>query len=410
MDILPILSTLRRHKTAAGLIALEIALSCAIVSNAVFLIGDRLERMQRPSGLAESEIVQVQLVGGAKDRSAQAVTREDLAALRALPGVRSAAGTNQIPYGGSSWNLDVELQPNQANPTLNATVYIGSEDLLETMGLNLVEGRDFTADEYVDFDALRQSTSDVTIPSAIISAQLAHRLFPDSNPIGQSLYVWNERPARVVGVVEHLIRPNDMGGASEREYSVILPISQPALYGRSYLLRVDPEARSATLTAAVHALQQIDPSRIVIDDSTKSLEAFRQEFYRQDRAMAWLLAAVCVCLLSITAVGIVGLASFWVQQRTRQIGIRRALGATRGQILGYFQTENFIIASIGIALGMGLAFAINALLMQRYELPRLPWQYLPVGAVTLWLLGQLAVLGPARRAAAVPPAVATRSS
>jgi putative ABC transport system permease protein len=125
--------------------------------------------------------------------------------------------------------------------------------------------------------------------------------------------------------------------------------------------------------------------------------------------MAWLLVAVCVSLLVVTALGIVGLASFWVQQRTRQIGIRRALGATRRQILGYFQTENFLIATLGIVLGMALAYAINGLLMERYELPRLPWHYLPVGAVALWLLGQLAVLGPALRAAAVPPAVATRS-
>jgi putative ABC transport system permease protein len=112
----------------------------------------------------------------------------------------------------------------------------------------------------------------------------------------------------------------------------------------------------------------------------------------------------------VTALGIVGLASFWVQQRTRQIGVRRALGATRGQILRHFQVENFILAGIGIVFGMVLAFGINQLLMRQYELPRLPWQYLPAGAAILWILGQVAVLGPARRAASVPPAIATRSA
>ena len=125
--------------------------------------------------------------------------------------------------------------------------------------------------------------------------------------------------------------------------------------------------------------------------------------------MVWLLVAVIVGLLVVTALGIVGLASFWVQQRTKQIGVRRALGATRGQILRYFQTENFLLATVGIALGMALAYGINLMLMERYELARLPAMYLPVGAITLWLLGQIAVFGPARRAAAVPPAVATRS-
>lgn len=125
--------------------------------------------------------------------------------------------------------------------------------------------------------------------------------------------------------------------------------------------------------------------------------------------MAWMLLAMIVALLVVTALGIVGLASFWVQQRNKQIGIRRALGATRRQILGYFQTENLLLATLGIVLGMIGAYGINQLLMSHYALPRLPAIYLPVGATALWLLGQIAVLGPARRAAQVPPAVATRS-
>ncbi len=125
--------------------------------------------------------------------------------------------------------------------------------------------------------------------------------------------------------------------------------------------------------------------------------------------MAYLLAGVSVALLVITALGVVGLASFWVQQRTRQIGVRRALGATRGDILRYFQLENFILATAGIALGMALAYAINLWLMHSYQVARLPAGYLPVGAVLLWMLGQLAVLGPALRAAMIPPAIATRT-
>ena len=114
-------------------------------------------------------------------------------------------------------------------------------------------------------------------------------------------------------------------------------------------------------------------------------------------------------MLIVTALGIVGLCSFWVAQRRRTIGVRRALGATRGSILRYFQTENFLLATIGIGVGMVLAYGINLFLMTHYELPRLPSSYFPIGAVALWLIGQAAVLGPAMRAAAVPPVVATRS-
>ncbi len=126
--------------------------------------------------------------------------------------------------------------------------------------------------------------------------------------------------------------------------------------------------------------------------------------------MAGILVGIIVGMLMVTALGIVGLASFWVQQRRRQIGIRRAIGATRGDILRYFQTENFLIVTGGIAVGMVLAFFLNVMLMQRYELPRMPFFYLPVGALALWTLGQLSVLAPALRAAATPPVVAMRSS
>ena len=125
--------------------------------------------------------------------------------------------------------------------------------------------------------------------------------------------------------------------------------------------------------------------------------------------MSGMLLGVIAALLLVTALGIVGLASFWVQQRTRQIGIRRAVGATRGHILQYFQTENFLLSTAGVVIGMALAFGINLFLMLHYELPRLPAVYFPIGAVLLWVIGQLAVLGPALRAAAVPPVVATRS-
>jgi putative ABC transport system permease protein len=142
----------------------------------------------------------------------------------------------------------------------------------------------------------------------------------------------------------------------------------------------------------------------------ETFDDLRHEYFRQDRWMAVLLVAVCIALLVVTAFGIVGLASFWVQQRTRMIGVRRALGASRVQILRYFQAENFLLTTMGIAIGMTAAYGINRLLMSLYELPPLPWVCLPIGAVTLWALGQVAVLGPARRAAALPPVVVMRGA
>jgi putative ABC transport system permease protein len=242
----------------------------------------------------------------------------------------------------------------------------------------------------------------------ILSRETANKLFPGESAIGKNIYAWNsdDVPHRVVGVVERLIRTNDNGGPAEHGYTMILPIRDLTM-GR-FVLRTSPERRDEVLKAAVAQLEKNSARRLILRQGTFSEVA--ETYYREDRGMAWLLVAVIVALLVVTALGIVGLASFWVQQRTKQIGIRRALGATKGQILRYFQTENFLLATLGIVIGMILAYGINQLLMGKYELPRLPLIYLPVGAVLLWLLGQVAVYGPARKAASVPPAVATRTA
>jgi putative ABC transport system permease protein len=407
MELRPILSTLRRHKTAAALIVLEIALSCAIICNALFLITGRLDRMQRPTGMAEDELVRVQVTGIGTDDNAAAQTRSDLAVLRAIPGVKSASVVNELVFDGSSWNSSVNLSPDQTHQTLSSTIYFGDDKLPETMGLKLVAGRNFNADEMLQWSVVNAPDYHGTVPTAIITKDMAEKLWPGQPAVGKTLYSWGDGGTRVVGVVDKLARPNDQGGPSAYYYSMILPIEPDYTVGGRYLLRTDPSRRAEVLKAAAAALQHNGPQRIILEQD--SIQDTRAEYYRQDRAMAWMLVIVCVALLVVTALGIVGLASFWVQQRTKQIGVRRALGATRAQILRYFQTENFVLATVGIVIGMMLAFGLNQLMMSKAELPRLPALYLPIGALVLWLLGQLSVLGPARRAAAVPPAVATRS-
>jgi putative ABC transport system permease protein len=409
MDIRPILSTLLRHKTAAALIVVEIALSCAIICNALFLIGNRVERIDIVSGIADDELVRIHITGIGEDENAAALTRADMTALRGLPGVKAAVATNQVPFTSSSWNTSVGLQPDQDRPTAGLTMYMGDEHFLPTFGPRLVEGRNFNPDEIQEWDVIDAPGADIPPPAVIITRKAAEKLFPGESALGKRIYVSQDQPTPIVGVIDHLIRPSDQGGPAEKEFSMILPVRLPYTVGSNIILRTDPDRRDEVLEAARAALKTNGPNRIIIEDNTKTVAELRREYYQGDRAMVWLLVAVCVALLVVTALGIVGLASFWVQQRTKQIGVRRALGATRGQILRYFQLENFLLASLGIVIGMVMAYGINQLLMGRYELPRLPLSYLPVGAVALWLLGQLAVFWPARRAAAVPPAVATRS-
>ena len=405
MNILPILSTLRRHKITALLVILEIALSCAIICNAVFLIGQRLERTRMPSGVAEHHLVMVRASSIGEPADAKALAQEDLAALRQIPGVSAAALVNEVPFTNSSWNNGIKLDPNQKLSTLNATVYYG-ENALETLGTQLVAGRYFTSNEYVDFSAVEKNVK-LYPHVVIITSDLANRLWPGQNPLGKEMYNGNLE-MRVVGVVKALIRPSIFNGDNAAQWSFALPMRMSTDDASRYIIRVaSPAQRQQVMKAAVKALRKVDPHRLVGQQQT--LDEIRAKFFQNDRAMADMLIGVIVALLLVTALGIVGLASFWVAQRQRTIGVRRALGATRLNILQYFQTENFLLATIGIVVGMLMAYGINLFLMTHYELPRLPWTYLPTGAVALWLIGQLAVLGPALRASKVPPVVATRS-
>jgi len=409
MDIRPILSTLNRHKITAWLLILQIALTCAIVCNAVFLIHQRLQQMDIASGIAEHELVQIKFayIGDRPDAYAQAQT--DLATLRQIPGAQAVALANQLPLSGVDMSSSgLKLHPNQRQNTLEAASYYG-QNLLATLGVRLISGRDFQPDELLDLNAVMPAlhSGDMKkLPHTVIVAQaVAARLWPGQNALGKTIYVGNDIPLQVVGVSAPLARPDNLQMGAQ--YSIVLPIRLTATEGGSYVIRTAPEDREQVLKSALAALKRLDPNRIVLEQRT--YDELRHGFFENDRAMAGMLLGVIVALLIVTALGTAGLSSFWVGQRRRTIGVRRALGATRTNILHYFQTENFLLATIGIAFGMVLAYGINLFLMMHYELPRLPGIYLPVGALALWAIGQLAVLGPALRAAAVPPVVATRS-
>ncbi|RZJ11181.1 MAG: FtsX-like permease family protein [Rubrivivax sp.] len=404
-DLTPILSTLRRHRIAAGLIVLEVALTCAIVTNALHLIQTRVDALHADSGLAESELIVLNVRSSKPVPPEQTATvvAEDMARLRGLPGVKAATSANQIAYANNSNNSGVSLEPDNKGLRVLTSQYSGDEHLIPTFGLRLLEGRNFTANEVLDgFKVF--SVADPRIGQVIVNKVLADKLFPNGKALGQTVYVFAGSPSVIIGVVETLTHPQLHRAARTADGpAMIFPLQGSG----NYVVRVERAQRDAQLKAAAAALEAGDRTRVV--DRALTLTEMRDSFYAQDRAMAWLMGGVCVAMLLVTAMGIVGLASFWVQQRTRMIGTRRALGATEGQILRYFQLENLLLTTTGIAAGLAGAVGLSQVLMQSYELPRLPWVYLLAGSVALWLLGQLAVWAPARRAARLSPVAALRS-
>jgi putative ABC transport system permease protein len=174
-----------------------------------------------------------------------------------------------------------------------------------------------------------------------------------------------------------------------------------------FLVRSEPGQRDAVMAGVEKALADRYADRVV--RNVISLEKFMTDSYSGERTAAVVLMVIISLLLIVTGLGIVGLVSFLVNQRTKQIGTRRALGAQRWHVVRYFLIENWLITSIGLSFGPILTSLLNYYLVQSFELPRLPLWYLPVGLVAIWALSLLASFGPARRAAHVAPAVATRT-
>lgn len=403
MQIKPILAALRKHRLATVLIVMEIALACAVLCNACFMIAHRLQLMRVDSGVDESALAVLQVSGFDAGKPGDLNARM-VAGLRGIAGMQSVSVVNTVPFGVSASNTGVTLD--SAGKQLGGVVglYTDGPGSFEALGLHLVAGRAPQSDDFQPMATFAPNDSQV-----VVSRTLAEHLWPGQNPLGKEFWSGGFH-FRVMGVVAHMARPGaGEGGTGTIEWSVFVPTLPGHNLAGTYLLRADPEDLPRVLRDAKAAVAKIAPDVVLDHDASRTISDLRQRYFRGDHAMAGMMVGVIVALLLVTALGIVGLSSFWVAQRRKQIGIRRAIGATRGDILRYFQTENFLIVTLGIVLGMLLAFVLNAVVMKFYELPHLPLYYLPIGALVLWVLGQMAVLGPALRAAAVPPVVATRS-
>ena len=420
MTLHPILAALKKHKAGVTLITLQIALTLAIVCNAVFIIGQRVDRIHRPTGLEEADLFQINQLWvhaptgndqGTLDKL-DAMQRTDVEILRQLPDVESAVAITSLPLSGNNWSGGILLKPDQKRSTAHASFYFGDWQMLHTLGLKLIAGRDFTATDQ-RHRGFREKTAP---PVVIVSKALADALFSGGNAVGKSIYMDNDAPpSTIIGVVERMQTPTIASWAKDFAFNSILVPTRMDDSFSGYAVRAKPGRLDAAMQESVKALYAANPMRVIQTSGNydhKSIHSFaeiRAHAYRADRGMAILMGLICLILLCVTGAGIIGLTSFWVGQRRKQIGIRRALGATQHDILRYFQTENLMIAGAGVVLGAILAVGLNLWLMKQFSMDRMSLLYVLVGVIALLVLGQGAVFAPALRASRVSPVEATRS-
>ncbi|MFN2275260.1 MAG: ABC transporter permease [Anaerolineales bacterium] len=402
-DIGPIFRTLLRNKLGALLIALQIALTLAVVTNAAYIINQRANDVARPSGLDEPNTAIFITTMFDPNIDQRQLYRDDLDHLRGLPGVIDAVPIQSIPVSGSGWGEDLYTTPEMtSDESISFGMFMVDEHGLNALDLELLEGRNFRPEEMT----IRSMETMESPRVAIISKALADTAFPDGDALGKTVFDEpnGQKPLEIVGIFDHM--QNAWPHSDNVNRTMLIPAT-PMFGGQMmYLVRAEPGQRDSVMAAGEEFLAQ-NRSRIV--EHVRTYEEQKGRTYGGDIAMIKLMSAVIVALTSVTGLGIVGLAWFSVTQRRKQIGTRRALGATRFDIVRYFMVENGMITSIGLVIGVIGALSLNWFLDTEYGTGRVPLWYLPLGMVALWVLGQLAVLLPARRAAGIPPALATRS-
>ena len=403
LEIGPILRAMTRNKVGAILIAIQIAVTMTIIVNAIFIINERSELMGRASGVDEANSFYLTSTGFATDFNAKTVVQEDLNTIRQTPGVKDAIQINAIPISGGGWSMSLQVEPGEGKDDQSAAIYMVDEHGLEALDVELLAG-----DNFLPTDVRWREPSDSKWAStAIITQALAEALFPDipfQQVVGKTIYISEVQPILVKGVIDKLQAP--WVGWSSLEQAMLAPELMNFTSTR-YYIRTEPGMRDKLMPQIEDTLASGNKDRII--RNMNSVEETRERSYRQHSAMIKILTTVMVILTIVTGLGIVGLASFSVSRRKKQIGTRRALGASQTDIVRYFLIENFMITSVGVLLGAAMTVGLNIILVNNFEMDTIDWAYIPVGMIVLWSVGLFAAFGPAKKAASIAPAIATRT-
>ena len=384
-----------------ALVVVEIALSVILVAGAGLLIKSFVALQNVELGFRSERVLVVGTSVPASDlESARRATRfykQLLAEVRALPGVLDAGATMEPPghtaSDGSYWIDHLPAEMNISAP--HAVFSVVSPATFATLGIPLVHGRDFN-----DGD-----TYDVPF-TAVINAALARQAFPNQDPIGHSIFCGLDsmNGMKIVGIVGNI---RQEGPAKEPSPEIYMPYEQHPLPASalSVLVRTSmpPGAISPAVRDKIHALSVEVPVKFT------TMEALNSEGVAAPRFRTLLLGIFAALAVGLALAGVYGVMSYVVGQRSNEIGLRMALGASQNDVMRLVVRQGLIYVSLGLALGLAGAFAATRLLTSMlFEVkPTDPATYAVV-AVLLIVVALAASYVPARRASKVDPLIALR--
>lgn len=391
-----IFKSMLRRKVVTSLLLIQLALTLALLSNSSLLALQTWEQLRQPTGLDLDNIMYVSLKPTSKNLQeypafADLLERQ-LAAVRQMPGVAAVSFTNQSPLmeGGSNGNVNDENNRERSN-TQNVPQYTVSPEFLQVLQLDVVEG---------EIPQTVQAWDRETAVPVVLTKSLAERVFPGKSAIGQ---LTNSGP--VAAVIE------DFYGQRSAEKVMYNRIQIAQIYGVAWgygiILRVEPGKADQIRSQLPDVLKTADPNIEIF--SVRTMDEQLHRMFRNEFGLATLLAVLSGLMLLVSMVSSYSNAHFNALKRQQEIGIKRALGASKQSILLEMLTENWCTTVAGAGIGIVVAFALNQALALAISIPALP-VWLPLTAlVMLMLCVTLATWYPARIATRVSPATATKA-
>jgi putative ABC transport system permease protein len=389
---------LRKARLASGLVVAQISLSLLLLVCAGLFIRSFLSAQQINPGFNPHNVLMVSydlFTAGYSDEKGAEFDRQFVAKLEALPGVQSVALTNRVPlgFGGGSTSVKPEGYVSQANESMETEDAIISPNFFHTLQIPIVKGRDFK---------VQDTTKSQRV--VIVSEAFVNRYWPNQEALGKKLY--SDLPNEwltVVGVAQD----SKVNGLNEKPTPfVYLPLYQVYQSEMIATTRVpgDPLAFSQTVEKTAH---ELNADLVVYDVTTLEMRERIASFGQ--RVAGTFVGAFGLLALVLAAVGIYGVTAYTTRQRTHEIGIRMALGASKDDILRLVIGHGLRLTFVGVGLGLAASFALtrflSGLLLGVTSTDVLTYSSV---AILLCAVALLACFIPARRAMRVDPMVALR--
>jgi putative ABC transport system permease protein len=400
MEFGPIFRALKRNRIRFALIVIQIAITLAVVTNAITMIRTANENMNKKSGFDDENIVWVRTRPFSPEFKKLpyriSVVNADLRALRGIPGVIAVANTNFLPWQGGGSSGEVSAGGGDGSK-FRTQMYYNTPGILDVLGVRLVSGRPLR-DSDLDDDPNSKAPS-----TAVISRALEKLLFKDKSAVGRQLLDSDNSVVNVVGVFDPFYNPY---GWPIHEYAVLYA-GHVSRAGAQFLIRVAPGKMKQVVPMIERRMLQTNDGRNI---QMKTISDIKDIYFSQGRIVRGGMSIVIALIVLVTGLGIVGVTAFTVTERRKQIGTRRALGATKGAVLRYFLLENWIVTNAGLILGVLAAYGLNVFLVTKTNGAKLDWRIIVAGVLLLWIQGVIATIIPAMRATRFSPVLATRGA